>query len=255
MHKKRLIFTLLYADGYFFISRNFQLQKVGNSKWLNKNYNFKNIASSIDELIILNVSRKEKDQIKFISAVQEVIEGVFVPVALGGGIRTMEDASLFLSSGADKIVVNTLIEEDRSVIKELVSKYGSQCIVASIDYRLVDKSMIAFTNNGEKQVSMTLEEYILKIKNLNVGEIFINSIDRDGTGQGYDFKSLIFLSNIIDIPIIISGGAGKKEHFLEVLLSNEFDAASTAHLFNFIGNGLPLSRSFLLKNDVSLAKW
>lgn len=255
MHKKRLIFTLLYADGNFMLSRNFTLQKVGNAEWLNKNYNFQTIASSIDELIILNISRQQKDNTKFISVVHDILPNIFVPIALGGGIDNHDVASYFLREGADKLVINSSLYTDTTFVSELVSAYGSQCIVASIDYKWVNGQAYPYIDNGQSKLDFTLQEYIEHISKLHIGELYLNCISNDGTGQGYDVLQIKNLIKNSNIPIIISGGAGKKEHFLDALSENCIDAASTAHLFNFMGKGLPTTRDYLLSNGIKLAKW
>ena len=122
-----MIFTLLYADGFFMLSRNFRLQKVGDLQWLKKNYNFSKISFSIDELIILDVSREERDEESFLDIINSLTEECFIPIAAGGGINSLEQARQRLYSGADKIVINSLIASDQELIHEqdkLVGDYG-----------------------------------------------------------------------------------------------------------------------------------
>ena len=123
MLKKRVIFTLLYDNGYFMLSRNFRLQKVGDLQWLKKNYNFSHIAFSIDELIILDVTRGERNEEKFHDHVRSLNEECFIPIAAGGGIRTLEQARRLLRSGADKVVINTLLAENSSVITKISKEF------------------------------------------------------------------------------------------------------------------------------------
>ena len=123
MLKKRVIFTLLYDSGYFMLSRNFRLQKVGNMQWLKKNYNFSHISFSIDELIILDVTRNERNEAAFYEHVRLLNDECFVPIAAGGGIREVEQARKLLHSGADKVVINTLLVEDSEIISEIASNF------------------------------------------------------------------------------------------------------------------------------------
>jgi cyclase len=138
MLKKRVIFTLLYDSGYFMLSRNFRLQKIGDLQWLKKNYNFSHITFSIDELIILDVTRGERNEELFHEHVRLLNEECFVPIAAGGGIREVEQARKLLHSGADKVVINTLLIEDVDVISEIAKEFGQQSIVASVDVKLIN---------------------------------------------------------------------------------------------------------------------
>ena len=122
MLRKRIIFSLIYSDGFFMQSRNFRLQKVGNLNWLEKNYKFQSIAFSLDELIVLNATKTEKRITEFAETVSNLVNDVFIPIAAGGGIRTLEDAELLFNSGADKLVLNTALVESPELVKILVKQ-------------------------------------------------------------------------------------------------------------------------------------
>lgn len=255
MLRKRIIFSLVYCNDYFMQSRNFRLQKVGNLNWLEKNYKFQSIAFSIDELIVLNASKSEKNISQFAATVSNLVNDVFIPIAAGGGIRTYEDAELLFNSGADKLVLNSALTESPSLIKKLVKQYGSQSIVASIDYKKVNGIIEVFKRDGNFKIDMPLIEYINYLENLEVGEIYLNSIDKDGTGFGYDFETIKILENKIKLPLIIAGGAGNESHLMEGLRLNEVSAVATANLFNFIGDGLPKARRKILNMGGNIADW
>ena len=255
MLKKRLIFTLLYDSGNFVISRNFRLQKVGDINWLKCNYNFIQVSKFIDELIILDVTRGEKDRERFIDTLKKIRSFVFIPVSVGGGINTVDAGLSMLANGADKIIVNSIMMSNSDVAKNLVKCIGSQSVVGSIDYMYFENDYFPYVNNGTEKCPMNLSRYIRYTQNLGVGEIYLNCISRDGTGDGYDIDLLCKIVKYIEIPLICAGGAGKKEHFYELLSRECFFSVATAHLFNFIGDGLKLSREFLLKNNIYLAEW
>jgi cyclase len=255
MLRKRIIFTLIYCDGYFTQSRNFRLQKVGNLNWLEKNYKFQSIAFSLDELIVLNASKIDKNIIEFASTVSNLVNDVFIPVAAGGGIRTIEDAELLFNSGADKLVLNTALVESPEFVKNLVKQYGSQSIVASIDYKKVNDKFEVYVKDGTFKIQMLLGEYLKYLKNLEIGEIYLNSIEKDGTGFGYDFETIKLLEKEINTPLIIAGGAGNESHFIEGLQLSGVSAVATANLFNFIGDGLPKARENMITKGFNLAKW
>jgi cyclase len=255
MLRKRIIFTLIYHKGFFTQSRNFRLQKVGDITWLEKNYKFQNIAFSIDELIVLNTSKSYTENINFIEDLRKLVDKVFIPVAAGGGIKTLSDAKTLFKNGADKIVVNSILFTDTKLVKKLVANYGSQSIIASVDYKKIDNTYKVFICNATKEINLNITQYIKHIISLGVGEIYLNSIDRDGTGFGLDVNILKTLDFNLNIPIILAGGAGNEKHFKEAFENPNISAVATANLFNFVGDGLPNARKKLLNDGVNLAQW
>ena len=237
------------------LSRNFRLQKVGDLQWIEKQYNFKGIAFSIDELIILNVNRDQKNIDDFCNIVTKLVKDVFVPISVGGGITSFEYAKLLFMSGADKIVINSAVIEDPGLIKILVKEYGSQAIIASVDFQAKNKEINVYANNGTKKIGYTFSDYLKYIHDLGFGEIYLNSMGRDGTGQGYDLDILEPYFEQIKIPLIMAGGAGNVKHFIEATTNYYIDAVATANLFNFIGNALPNARKEMIGKGIALAKF
>ena len=256
MLKKRLIFTLLYDSGFFMLSRNFRLQRVGDLDWLRSNYNFAKTSYSIDELVVLDVTRDKKDINIFSKTLKELTKGIFVPISAGGGIENIESARQLLRSGADKIVLNSILYRNDEVVKDLAQEFGKQCIIASVDVQVdVNKEYVAMSRNGQVREAGSAHSWIKKIASQNVGEIYLNSIDRDGTGQGFDLGLLEILPSESSLPTIIAGGAGNSEHLQIGLLDRRVDAVATANLFNFIGNGLRNTRRDLVENGIVLPMW
>ena len=134
MLKKRLIFTLIYRDGHFTLSRNFRLQKIGDLDWIQRNYDFSKISRFIDELCILNVSERQNSHSEFIDTLKLLSQGCFIPIIVGGGIRTYADAQDCFNSGADKIILNSSLFENPNLVNEIASDYGHQAIVGSLDF-------------------------------------------------------------------------------------------------------------------------
>lgn len=255
MLRKRIIFTLIYSQDFFMQSRNFRLQKVGNISWLEKNYRFQEISFSLDELVVLNASRNTKSISEFAATVSKLVEDVFIPVAAGGGIRSADDARLLFNSGADKIVLNSILYEAPQLVKELSQTYGAQSLVASIDYRNQNGSNAVYINDGTRKLDISIEEYIMYVQSLDVGEIYLNSIDRDGTGFGYDFETLKKIAPEIRLPLIIAGGAGNEAHLIQGLNMEGVSAVATANLFNFMGDGLPKARKRIVDSGENVAEW
>lgn len=255
MLRERLIFALIYNDGAFMQSRNFRLQRVGDINWLEKNYKFQNIAFSLDELIVLNASRREKCTLEFSKMVSRLVDDVFMPIAAGGGIRSLGAADRLFESGADKVVLNTVLHDAPDVAREITDKYGKQSVVACIDYKLDSGSPVVYVEDGSRAIEGSLGDYLLKVQEIGVGEILLNSIDKDGTGFGYDLDTINIVGELVKVPLIIMGGAGNESHLLEGLARKQVSAVATANLFNFIGNGLPNARKSLLKSGMNLARW
>jgi len=251
MLKQRVIFTLIYDNGIFNQSRNFRLQRVGDINWLENNYKFQNIAFSIDELIVLNAAKGDKNLIKFSKTLNRLVDDVFIPVAAGGGVVSMDDVKLLFDNGADKIVMNTALYNDKNLIKNIVKHYGKQSIIASIDYSSND----VFINNGTEKIDISLQEYISYVESLDVGEIYLNSIEKDGTGFGYDLNTIEKIADQVNVPLIIAGGAGNEQHLLTGISVKNVSAVATANLFNFMGNGLPKAREYMIKNNCNLVSW
>ncbi len=255
MLRKRIIFTLIYSNGSFMQSRNFRLQRVGDINWLEKNYQFQKISFSLDELIVLDATKGNKLITEFAKTVNRLVDDVFIPVAAGGGIRSMEDAALLFNNGADKIVLNSSFVDNSSLVEELVQKYGSQSIVGCIDYRCTENGNEVYIHDGTTKIDYSLEEYVAYVERLRVGEIYLNSIDQDGTGFGYDIKTIEEISKKITVPLIVAGGAGNELHFIDGLNLEHVSAVATANLFNFIGDGLPKAREKIITEDINIARW
>ena len=255
MLRKRIIFTLLFNNGNYMLSRNFLLQQVGNLDWLRKNYNFFQISCSIDELIVLNVSRDSSDQDLFSEHIKELTKECFIPIAAGGGIRRVEDAKKLLRSGADKVVLNTPLFKNKDLVIDLSKEFGNKCLIGSIDYKMINNEFKIFIENGSLQIEYSVNDFFMALNELPIGEIYLNSMDRDGTGQGYEFEILNIIKSKIQVPLIMAGGAGNYKHLSDGLINNEIDAVATAHLFNFVGTGLIDARKKLIKDKFNLPEW
>lgn len=256
MAKKRVIYTLLYADGAFMLSRNFRLQRAGDVHWLLKNYHFETVASCIDELMILDVSRNGYDRIAFLKAVHIVLEGCFIPVALGGGISDFRTAATFVESGADKIVLNSLFDSDPTIVSDIAKVYGSQSIIGGIDlHRTAEGSIQALSLQGSVSLDLNPSSRIRLMCDSGAGELLVQSVDRDGTGFGFDLELLSVVDAPSSVPLILCGGCGKSAHMREALNQETVDAIATANLFNFIGDGLLKARTELVSSGLNFAQW
>jgi len=256
MLKKRIIFTLLYNSGKFVLSRNFRLQNVGDINWLHNNYNFSKVAFFIDELIIINVTRGHNDFDNFCTTVKKITSKCFLPIAAGGWVSNLDQVKKLLRSGADKVIINSSLFYKQNFVKEIATNFGQQCIVGSIDLKKCDShKYVIVTNHTTFPKQISLANGIDVFKSKEIGEIYLNSIDQAGTGYGYDLNTLDLVPNECQIPIILAGGVGNSHHFKSGLKHNRVNAVATAHLFNFIGDGLMKARNLLLGHGYDLANW
>jgi cyclase len=255
MLTKRLIFTLLYDSGSFMLSRNFRLQKIGDLDWLEDNYGFSTVGYAIDELVVIDVSRQSRNTPQFCEDLKQLTRDCFAPITAGGGIRTLEHVHQLLRSGADKVVINTALHDQPELVEEIATEFGRQCIVASIDVQKIDATYQVFKNNGTVKVGESLEHVLLKCAGLPVGEIHIESIDRDGTGNGLDLEILEFVKHVKDLPLILMGGIGNADHIIAGLKDNRVDAVATGNLLNFMGDGLARARELAINGGVVLPRF
>jgi cyclase len=239
---KRIIFTLLYGEGAFHLSRNFRLQRIGDADWLERNYDFSRVGFAIDELVVLDVSRGARSPEDFAATLIRTTRSCFAPVAAGGGVRTVDDARRLLRSGADKVVVNTATAEDPGLATDLARAFGAQCVVASVDAVRTEAGHVAVVDRGGREVG-PLRAHLDRIGSLPVGELLLTSVDRDGTGQGLDLGLLDEVPASVRCPVILSGGIGFSSHIHEGLTDPRVDAVATANLLNFVGDGLERARS------------
>jgi imidazole glycerol-phosphate synthase subunit HisF len=251
MLKKRLIFSLLYNDGFFCLSRNFRLQKIGDYNWLINNYGFLNIYNAIDELIILDVSRHDKKQEKFFKIIELITSNFYIPISIGGGISNIQHAENYFKLGADKIIINSNLKNIK-LVNELSLKYGAQAIIGSVDFSSIKENNF-FINNGEKKVN-SFDNYKEYIMDLEIGELLFNSIDYDGTGQGLDIEFYKKYCRNFNKPLLISGGVGKTEHILEGLNLDYVSGVVTANLLNFVKDGLINARKNIQTNFKNVVK-
>jgi cyclase len=183
-------------------------------------------------------------------------KGCFAPIAAGGGIRAISEARTLLQSGADKVVVNSALFQCPNLVSDLVEVFGQQCVVGSVDLKRSATGHYALhVENGTQVVETSPINALEALSQGLVGEIYLNSMDRDGTGQGYDFDMLEVLPSQWSTPIILAGGVGNSQHLMAGLQDNRVDAVATAHLFNFVGDGLAKARSNIVSSGLPLADW
>jgi cyclase len=185
-----------------------------------------------DEIVFLDITASIEGRETLFKVVRETASVLTIPLTVGGGIRSLEDISKALSSGADKVSINTAAVENPQLVSKAADEFGSQSIVVAIDAKKVGGSYIVFTRSATYNTGLNAIEWAKRVANLGAGEILLTSIDRDGTRLGYDIELTRSVAEAVLIPVIASGGAGILEHFYEVLTEGKADAALAAGVFH-----------------------
>ncbi len=205
-----------------------------------------------DELVFLDITASAEGRGIMIEVVKEVAQTVFMPFTVGGGIRTLEDMRKILEAGADKVSVNTSAVKNPKIVEEGAKAFGSQCIVVAIDAKRKGKSWEVYINGGRTPTGLDAVEWARRVESLGAGEILLTSMDRDGTKEGYDIELCKAVAEAVSIPVIASGGAGKKEHFFEVFEEGKADAALAASLFHFGEVTIPELKRYLKEKGINV---
>ena len=205
-----------------------------------------------DELVFLDITASYEKRGIMIDVVRRTAETVFMPLTVGGGIRTVEDIRNLLNAGADKVSINTAAVKNPELVKEGAKIFGSQCIVVAIDAKRKGDSWEVYIHGGRTPTGIDAVEWAKNVVDLGAGEILLTSMDRDGTKQGYDVELTRAISEAVSVPVIASGGAGTKEHFYEGLVYGKADAVLAASVFHFKEMTIGELKEFLKDKGVSV---
>ena len=207
-----------------------ELRNVGDPVELALRYN----DQGADEMVFFDITASAHDRSSMVDVIERAADCCFMPLTVGGGIRTLDDMSIMLKAGADKISINSAAISHPELIQEGAKKFGNQCIVVSIDAKRVnDDRWEVFSHGGRKSTGMDTVEWARKVVGHGAGEIVLNSIDADGTKAGYDLVITKRISESISVPVVASGGAGNLEHMAQVLETGKADAVLAASIFHF----------------------
>ena len=235
MLKNRVIPCLDVKDGRVVKGVNFiNLVDAGDPVEVAKSYD----EMGADELCFLDITASHEKRGTLIDVVRRTAEQCFMPLTVGGGIRTVEDIRQLLVAGADKVSINTAAVRDRSFVKAAAEKFGSQCIVVSIDAKRVETSgdkqrFEIFTHGGRNSTGIDAIEFSQEVVELGCGELLVTSMDRDGTKQGYDVELTSIIADSVAVPVIISGGVGTLDHLVAGIRDGKANAVLAASIFHF----------------------
>jgi cyclase len=205
-----------------------------------------------DELVFLDITASSDNRKTILDVVRATADQVFIPLTVGGGVRSTEDMRALLSAGADKVSVNTAAISNPDLINEGAEQFGSQCIVVAIDARQVDgeSRWEVYTHGGRTPTGTDVQAWAAECERRGAGEILLTSMNRDGTGLGYDLPLLEAVASAVNIPVIASGGAGTFEHFHEALMPGRADAVLAASLFHFGTMRVADVKAYLRENGI-----
>ena len=250
MYKKRIIPCLDIKNGRVVKGINFvNLVDAGDPSEQAKFYS----ENGADEICFLDITASNENRDIILEVVRKTSQNCFVPLTVGGGVKELKDISNLLNSGADKVSINTAAVNDSKIVKEGAQKFGSQCIVVAVDAKKVDNNKWeVFTHGGRNPSGKNVMDYVKEVEDLGAGEILLTSMDRDGTKKGYDLDLTKKVSNIVNIPVIASGGVGKPEHLHEGLKIGNASAVLAASIFHFGEFSIKEVKEYLKSKNISV---
>lgn len=249
MLAKRLIACLDVRDGQVVKGVNFGgLRGAGDPAALAARYN----VEGIDELVLLDITATLENRGTFLATVDTVARRLFIPLTVGGGIRTIDDARAAFDSGADKVSINSAALREPALITTLAQRYGSQAVIVAIDAAMVDGRFVVYSRSGTSRESVDAVAWAREAQARGAGEILLTSIDRDGTKTGFDLALTSAVSDAVAIPVIASGGAGTFEHFADAFTDGRADAALAASVFHFSEHAVRDLKTFLASRGITV---
>lgn len=207
-----------------------------------------------DELVFLDITASHEERDIIVDIVQRTAEVIFMPLTVGGGIRTLDDIRTLLNAGCDKVSINSTAVKDPEFIRQAARRFGSQCIVVNIDPKRVDRDgeefWEVFINGGRVPTGLQAVEWAKEVENLGAGEIVLTSMDADGTKDGYDLPITRAVAEAVRIPIVASGGAGCPEHLYRAVTEGKADAALAASIFHYGEYSIPETKAYMAERGV-----
>lgn len=244
MLAKRIVAVLTFDSGSLIRTKNF-IQDYHYTK------NFIN-NSLFDGIVLIDVSRSKKKRKKFYDVVKNFSKNCFVPITVGGMIESIEEIRLFQRFGVDKILVNSVSVKNEKLLKKAINIFGNQFIVIGLDVKKEKNSYNFYHKNGQKKINTSFTKWIKKIKEFNPGEILLQSIDRDGSLKGYDLKIIKKIKSYFECPVLVCGGGGNWEHFVEAFKKCNVDAVCTNNIYHLTHKSILSSKLFCISRNIEI---
>ena len=251
MLKKRIIPCLDIMNGRTVKGINFVgIRDAGDPIELAKKY----VKQGADELIFLDITATIEKRATLIELVKKIAKEINIPFTVGGGINSLEDAAKLITAGADKVSVNSSAVKRPELIKEIAEKFGSQCVVVAVDTKLIEDQWMVFVHGGRTITPLKTLEWTQKVEQLGAGEILLTSMNNDGTKSGFAIDITSQVSDSINIPVIASGGAGTKEHFVDLFKGTTISAGLAASIFHYEEIPIPELKNYLAIKEIPIRK-
>lgn len=249
MLKKRIIPCLDIKDGRTVKGINFvDIRDAGDPVELAAKY----VEQRADELVFLDITATIERRKTLAELVRRIAEEINIPFTVGGGIETIDDVSVLLNAGADKISINSSAFRNPALITKVAKQFGSQCVVVAIDTRMENNEWFVYVDGGRTPTGVRTKDWALAAERHGAGEILLTSMNADGTKSGFSIGITSEISNILNIPVIASGGAGTMDHFREVFMKTSCSAALAASIFHFGEIGIPELKKYLASKGVNV---
>jgi len=203
-----------------------------------------------DELVYLDITATNEKRKVFLELVREIAQTINIPFTVGGGISTIDDVSALLDAGADKISINSAAVKNPEIIADLAKRFGSQCIVVAIDTKHEETGWYVYLHGGKTKTSLEATNWAKQAEELGAGEILLTSMNNDGTKNGFANDITKVVSKSLNIPVIASGGAGTMEHFKDIFIKGNADAALAASVFHYKEMEIPALKKFLSNQNI-----
>ncbi|AQX06380.1 imidazole glycerol phosphate synthase subunit HisF [Elizabethkingia meningoseptica] len=251
MLKKRIIPCLDIKDGRTVKGVNFEgLRDAGDPVVLAKKY----VEEGADELVFLDISATQEERKTLAGLVERIAQEINIPFTVGGGINTVEDAATIIKAGADKISINSSAVKNPQLISDLAARFGSQCVVVAIDTKSINDTEKVFVSGGKIETEKETLKWAKEAEELGAGEILLTSMNADGTKAGFSLDVTRQISQLVNIPVIASGGAGKMEDFKEVFEETKASGALAASIFHFGEVPIPQLKEYLTQQNIPV-RW
>jgi cyclase len=251
MLSKRIIACLDVKNGQVVKGVNFEgLRSAGDPAELARRYN----REGIDELVILDITATLERRRALADTIRAVARELFIPLAVGGGVRSEDDAAAAVEAGADKVSLNTAALSDPTLITTLANRYGSQAVIVAIDAKRSETGYAVFARSGQSAAHRDAVEWAVEAEDRGAGEILLTSIDRDGTKVGFECAMTAAVSSAVSIPVIASGGAGGLDDFVDVFTTGRADAALAASIFHYAETSVKALKTHLSERGIPVRR-
>ena len=244
MISKRIIAVLTFDNGVLTRTQNFVADYTYTQNFVNN--------TLFDGIVIIDISKNNKNRKKFYSIIKNFAKNCFVPICVGGKIKTFSEVRKFQELGVDKILINSSFITNKTLLKKIVKTYGNQFIVIGVDVRKINSNYFCYFNRGKNIINYSLKKYLTEINKISPGEVLLQSIDRDGTFRGFDLKILKYMKKNLSCPVLVCGGGGNWNHFVDAFKIGDVDGVCTNNIFHLTHQSILSAKIYCKKKSIEI---